>query len=61
MLARVSFLSNQGIIKANHKDWDKSQIKKCEKKLSTVYLFFQLKEESEEEEDQTGLITPADT
>ena len=31
MLARVSFLSNQGIIKANHKDWDKS-LKKCEKK-----------------------------
>lgn len=60
MLARVSFLSNQGIIKANHKDWDKS-LKKCEKNLSTVYLFFQLKEESEEEEDQTGLITPADT
>ena len=60
MLARVSFLSNQGIIKANHKDWDKS-LKKYEKNLSTVYLFFQLKEESEEEEDQTGLITPADT
>ena len=31
MLAHVSFLSNQGIIEANHKDWDKS-LKKCEKK-----------------------------
>lgn len=58
MLAHVSFLSNNqgkplGLGQISQEIWKKN--------LSTVYLFFQLKEESEEEEDQTGLITPADT